>query len=66
MCLNVGLSGQPFVGPDIGGFGGNATPALFARWMGFGAMLPFARGHTMQGTEDHEPWAFGEGRGPGG
>jgi alpha-glucosidase len=58
MTLNLGLSGQPFNGPDIGGFSGNATPALFARWMGIGALLPFCRGHSDKGTLDHEPWAF--------
>ncbi len=59
MSLNVSLSGQPFIGPDIGGFAGNGDDKLFARWMGFGAMLPFARGHTGKGNIDKEPWAFG-------
>jgi alpha-glucosidase len=58
MVLNLGLSGQPFAGPDIGGFAGNGDAGLFARWMGFGAMLPFARGHTGKGNIDKEPWAF--------
>ncbi|OVA18457.1 Glycoside hydrolase [Macleaya cordata] len=60
MVLQLGLSGQPLSGPDIGGFIENATPKLFARWMGFGAMLPFCRGHSEKGTIDHEPWSFGE------
>ncbi|WJX61497.1 alpha-glucosidase [Trifolium repens] len=34
MVLQLGLSGQPLSGPDIGGFAGNATPRLFGRWMG--------------------------------
>ncbi|WCJ20544.1 heteroglycan glucosidase 1 [Euphorbia peplus] len=55
-----GLSGQPLSGPDIGGFAGNATPRLFGRWMGVGAMFPFCRGHSEKGTLDHEPWSFGE------
>ncbi len=59
MALNVGLSGQPFIGPDIGGFAQNGDGALFARWMGFGALLPFARGHTGKENIDKEPWAFG-------
>ena len=54
------LSGQPFSGPDIGGFAGNATPKLFGRWMGVGALFPFSRGHTETGSIDHEPWSFGE------
>ncbi len=65
MTLNLALSGQPFAGPDIGGFIGNGGETeedqgrLFARWMGFGAMLPFARGHTGKENRDKEPWAFG-------
>lgn len=59
MTLNLGLSGQPFAGPDIGGFAENGTPEMFARWIGFGALLPFARGHTGKGNIDKEPWAFG-------
>lgn len=60
MTLNLGLSGQPFTGPDIGGFAGNGDAEMFARWMGYGALLPFARGHTAKGNIDKEPWAFGE------
>ncbi|MDX2149039.1 MAG: glycoside hydrolase family 31 protein [Planctomycetota bacterium] len=63
MVLNLGLSGQPFSGPDIGGFVGNGPPggegALFARWMAIGNMLPFARGHTGKDNIDKEPWSFG-------
>ncbi|XP_042490722.1 alpha-glucosidase 2 isoform X2 [Macadamia integrifolia] len=59
MVLQLGLSGQPLSGPDIGGFAGNATPKLFGRWMGIGAMFPFCRGHSEMGTLDHEPWSFG-------
>ena len=59
MVLNLGLSGQPFSGPDIGGFVGKGDGAMFARWMGFGALFPFARGHTGKGNIDKEPWAFG-------
>ncbi|KAH9753530.1 Heteroglycan glucosidase 1 [Citrus sinensis] len=60
MVLQLGLSGQPLSGPDIGGFAGNATPRLFGRWMGIGAMFPFCRGHSETDTIDHEPWSFGE------
>ena len=57
--LNLGLSGQPFSGPDIGGFCGPGDGKQFARWMGFGALLPFARGHTGKGNVDKEPWSWG-------
>ncbi|MEZ6242336.1 MAG: glycoside hydrolase family 31 protein [Phycisphaerales bacterium] len=60
MTLNLSLSGQPFCGPDIGGFAGNGDGEMFARWMGFGALFPFSRGHTAKGNIDKEPWAFGE------
>ncbi|HPF36773.1 MAG TPA: glycoside hydrolase family 31 protein [Candidatus Krumholzibacteria bacterium] len=58
MVLNLGLSGQPFAGPDIGGFCEAGDGEMFARWMGFGALFPFARGHTGKGNIDKEPWAF--------
>jgi alpha-glucosidase len=60
MCLNMGLSGQPFVGPDLGGYAGSATPELFARWIGVGAFYPFMRGHSELNAPRKEPWAFGE------
>ncbi len=60
MSLNLGLSGQPFSGPDIGGFGGNATPELFGHWIALGAFYPFARAHSMRGTDNQEPWSFGK------
>ncbi|HZW10050.1 MAG TPA: TIM-barrel domain-containing protein [Phycisphaerales bacterium] len=61
MVINLGLSGNPFTGPDIGGFVGDGDGELFARWMGVGALLPFARGHTGKENVDKEPWAFGPG-----
>lgn len=60
MALNLGLSGQPFSGPDIGGYIKNGNEKLFARWMGVGALLPFARGHTGKGNISKEPWVFSE------
>ena len=59
MALNLGLSGQPFVGPDIGGFAGECTGELLARWMGIGCLFPFARNHNMKTQSDQEPWRFG-------
>ncbi len=58
MVLNLGLSGQPVSGPDIGGFTGSPSPELFAHWIGVGALLPFSRTHCgLKG--DQEPWSFG-------
>ncbi|MEX0876856.1 MAG: TIM-barrel domain-containing protein [Phycisphaerales bacterium] len=59
MTVNLALSGQPFAGPDIGGFAYNGDGELFGRWMGFGTLFPFARGHTAKGNIDKEPWSFG-------
>lgn len=60
MSLNLGLSGQPFNGPDIGGFKGDCNEELLGHWMALGAYYPFSRNHTLNGTVNQEPWAFGE------
>ena len=59
MTLNMGLSGQPFAGPDIGGFFRTPSPELYAHWIGVGAFFPFSRTHTVQLSEPQEPWSFG-------
>jgi alpha-glucosidase len=59
MLLNLGLSGVTFSGSDVGGYGGTATPELFARWMEFGALSPFFRAHCQTSGNRQEPWAFG-------
>ena len=58
MSLTLGLSGQPFSGPDIGGFCENATADLLAQWTAMGVYFPFVRNHTIDGSVDQEPWAF--------
>jgi alpha-glucosidase len=57
--LNLGLSGMPFVGVDIGGFNGLTNGELLARWFQAGAFYPFCRNHAETGTNLKEPWAFG-------
>ncbi len=59
MSLNLGLSGQPFNGPDIGGFVGSPGSDLLGHWMALGAFYPFSRNHTATGTDQQEPWAYG-------
>ena len=60
MGMGLGVSGQPFVGADIGGFAEDTEPELFLRWMQYGALTPFARNHAMAGTIDQYVWSFGE------
>jgi alpha-glucosidase len=57
---SLGLSGVSFAGYDVGGFAGEASKSLFARWMSIGAFAPFYRAHSMINSNDSEPWAFGE------
>lgn len=60
MTINLGLSGQPFNGPDIGGFFDDCTPELLAKWTSTGVYFPFVRNHSAAGTRQQEPWAFGK------
>ena len=59
MSLNLGLSGQAFSGPDMGGFTGITTPDLFGQWVAVDAFFPFMRGHASNNANNKEPWAFG-------
>lgn len=57
---SLGLSGVAFAGMDIGGFTGNPSTQLYARWIQIGAFTPYFRGHTAVNTKSAEPWTFGE------
>jgi alpha-glucosidase len=70
MVLNLGLSGVPLTGADVGGFGRCAgilgsiklrrPPAeLYVRWMELGALMPFFRAHCTLYAPRQEPWSFG-------
>ena len=58
MLMNMGISGFPFVGNDIGGFMPGVTAELYARWLQCAAFFPFMRTHANAGP-DREPWSFG-------
>lgn len=60
MLLNMGLSGIPFAGVDVGGFAYDTQPELLARWTQLGAFLPFFRNHSAIDAIRQEPWRFGE------
>lgn len=60
MFLNLGLSGVPFVGADVGGFAHYSNGPLLARWTQLGAFTPFFRNHCVLEAPNQEPWVFGE------
>lgn len=60
MPLNMGLSGVPFVGSDVGGFIGEPTNEMYIRWYQLGAFTPFFRGHSAIDTRYREPFSFNE------
>jgi alpha-glucosidase len=57
---NLGLSGVGWAGVDIGGYYGDTTGELLARWTEFGIFQPFCRNHSEKQTRHQEPWVFGE------
>jgi alpha-glucosidase len=58
MLLNIGLSGVPFAGVDIGGFAGDTTPELLVRWYEIGIFYPFFRNHCALMGRAQEPFSF--------
>ncbi|HTQ56121.1 MAG TPA: glycoside hydrolase family 31 protein [Bryobacteraceae bacterium] len=59
MFETLGLSGEPFVGADAGGFIGRADAELLTRWYEIAFLTPFCRNHAQRDAYDHEPWRFG-------
>jgi alpha-glucosidase len=59
MSLNLGLSGQPLSGPDVGGYSGAVSPEQFGMWIAMGPFYPFFRAHTSVDNPPREPWVFG-------
>ena len=60
MIMNLGLSGIPFAGPDVGGFAHDTNAELLTRWTQVGTFTPFFRNHSAIGFRYQEPWQFGE------
>jgi alpha-glucosidase len=58
--MNMGLSGVAWAGVDVGGFFDDCDGELLARFTEFGVFQPFCRNHTIKGSRNQEPWAFGE------
>lgn len=59
MAMGLGVSGQPFVGADVGGFAENSNGELLARWIQYAALTPFFRNHNSA-KKDQYPWSFGK------
>lgn len=56
----MGLSGVPFTGPDLGGYIGDGNKELFKRWIEVGIFSPYLRNHRESYAAANEPWAYGE------
>lgn len=53
---NLAMSGFVSAGVDIGGFGGDATPELLARWAEAAVFNPIFRNHSSLDTKRQEPY----------
>jgi alpha-glucosidase len=60
MFQTLGLSGEPFVGSDVGGFIGRADGELLTRSYQVSFLAPFCRNHKDISGYDQEPWRFGK------
>lgn len=60
MFATLGLSGEPFVGSDVGGFIGRADGEFLVRSYQIGFLAPFFRNHHAIDGYDQEPWRFGK------
>jgi alpha-glucosidase len=60
MFTSLGLSGEPFVGSDVGGFIGRANGELLVRSYQVSFLAPFCRNHKVIDGYDQEPWRFGK------
>lgn len=56
----LGISGVPFTGSDIGGFIGDGSKELYTRWIEAGVFSPFVRSHRIAFGSGNEPWSYGE------
>jgi len=60
MFNSLGLSGEPFVGGDVGGFMGRGNGELLVRSYQVFFLAPFCRNHKVIDGYDQEPWRFGK------
>jgi len=60
MFTSLGMSGEPFVGSDVGGFIGRGNGELLTRAYEVSFLAPFCRNHKVIDGYDQEPWRFGK------
>ncbi|HEX8847167.1 MAG TPA: TIM-barrel domain-containing protein [Pyrinomonadaceae bacterium] len=60
MFQSLGLSGEAFVGSDVGGFIGRGNGELLVRSYQVSFLAPFCRNHKVIDGYDQEPWRFGK------
>jgi alpha-glucosidase len=56
--LNLALSGIPFNGADVGGFGHDTNAKLLRDWTKAACLGAFFRNHCEKPVVDQEPWQF--------
>jgi alpha-glucosidase len=57
-ALGMSISGLPFNGADMAGFGGDVTDGLMLDWTKAAFLSPFLRNHCNRGQRNQEPFAF--------
>lgn len=60
MVLTSNLVNMPFSGADVGGFFGDPTEELLARWYQTGIFYPFFRAHAHIDSRRREPYLMSE------
>lgn len=60
MFQSLGLSGESFVGADLGGYMGRSDGEFLTRSYQIGFLTPFLRNHHAVDHNDQEPWRFGK------
>jgi len=58
--ISLGLSAMPFVGSDVGGFGGDCPSELMNRWIEVAVFSPLLRNHSSCGSMYQEPYRYDE------
>ena len=59
MFTTLGLSGESFIGSDVGGFMGRGDGEILTRAYQICFVMPFCRNHKEISGYDQEPWRFG-------